>query len=62
MKKIDLLKKSIIILLTVATVFFVGWLCDDEYFLGSFTLCFGLVQVTLMLKGSWTAELLALIE
>lgn len=62
MKKIDLLKKSIIILLTVATVFFVGWLCDDKYFLGSFTLCFGLVQVTLMLKGSWTAELLALIE
>ena len=62
MKKVDLLKKSIVILLTVATVFFVGWLCDDKYFLGSFTLCFGLVQVTLMLKGSWTAELLALIE
>ena len=62
MKKSDIAKKCFVVALTIAVVFLVGWICDDRYFLGSLTLCFGLVQVTLMLKGSWHAELLALIE
>lgn len=57
------LKKKIIIgVITVLFVFFIGWLSKDKYYLGSITLCFGMVQVTLMMKGSWVAELLALFE
>ncbi len=57
------LKKKIIIgVITVLSVFLLGWVSKDKYYLGSITLCFGMVQVTLMMKGSWLAELLALFE
>lgn len=57
------LKKKIIIgVITVLFVFLLGWVSKDKYYLGSITLCFGMVQVTLMMKGSWLAELLALFE
>ena len=55
-------RKIIVGIATIALVFLVGWICRDDYFLGSITLCFGMLQVTLMAKGSWIAELLALFE
>ena len=55
-------KKIFISVFTILGVFLLGWLVKDRYFLGSITLCFGMIQVTLMMKGSWRAELLALLE
>lgn len=57
-----MMKKIIIIIATVLVVFGVGILVHDKYLLGSATLCFGMLQVTLMMKGSWVAELLAVFE
>ena len=52
----------LITILTFLGVFFFGWLSNDKYYLGSITLCFGVIQVTLMMKGTWAAEVLALCE
>lgn len=52
----------LITIITFSIIFFLGWLFDDKYFLGSITLCFGVVQVIFMMKGTWVAEVLALME
>ena len=53
------------ILITIFTfliIFILGWLFNDKYYLGSISLCFGVVQVVFMMKGTWVAEVLALFE
>ena len=57
-----MVKKVIISIFTIAAVFLLGWIVKDDYFIGSITLCFGMLQITLMMKGSWIAEVLALFE
>ncbi len=59
---VKVFKYIIISIVTILAVYLVGWISKDEYFLGSTTLCFGLLQVTLMMKGTWVAEVLALLE
>ena len=60
--KWKLIRYVLITILTFSIIFVFGWLFDDKYYLGSITLCFGVVQVVFMMKGTWIAEVLALFE
>lgn len=60
--KWKLIRYILITILTFSIIFVLGWLFDDKYYLGSITLCFGVVQVVFMMKGTWVAEVLALFE
>ena len=62
MSKIRIVRYVLITIFTFGLIFFLGWLFDDKYFLGSATLCFGVIQVVFMMKGTWVAEVLALFE
>lgn len=60
--KWKLIRYVLITILTFSIIFVLGWLFDDKYYLGSITLCFGVIQVVFMMKGTWVAEVLALFE
>lgn len=60
--KWKLIRYALITVLTFSIIFVLGWIFDDKYYLGSITLCFGVVQVVFMMKGTWVAEVLALFE
>ena len=60
--KWKLIRYVLITILTSSIIFVLGWLFDDKYYFGSITLCFGVVQVVFMMKGTWVAEVLALFE
>ena len=60
--KWKLIRYVLITILTFSIIFVLGWFFDDKYYLGSITLCFGVVQVVFMMKGTWIAEVLALFE
>lgn len=60
--KWKLVRYVLITILTFSIIFVLGWLFDNKYYLGSITLCFGVVQVVFMMKGTWIAEVLALFE
>ena len=60
--KYKIIRYVLITTIVFAMIFLLGWLFNDRYYLGSITLCFGVVQVVFMMKGTWVAEVLALLE